>query len=187
MGMAIVIDIMIVVVSITSSLNGSNSNLAEATGRALASSFSAQSANAPSFHHSGLHTMHGSFVPNILSSIASRNTTMTTGPSSGLQQPMNINGGRFSSSNLPVALSQISHGHSGIPDRGGLNVVGSPGFGGGINGVGGSIAGVSSSSTSIGNRNSVPGMGINPILGNLGPQFQVRQGTFLLGLVLEET
>lgn len=36
-----------------SNLGGSNSSLSDAAGRAFASSFSAQSANAPSFHHSG--------------------------------------------------------------------------------------------------------------------------------------
>ncbi|PKA60295.1 hypothetical protein AXF42_Ash008354 [Apostasia shenzhenica] len=170
---------------LNSSLSGSNSSLGDATGRALASSFSAQSANAPSFHHSGgihgLHNIHGSFVPSMPGSLVSRNS-MTAVPSSGLQQPGgSIASGRFSSNNLPAAITQISHGHPGITDRAGLNIAGSPGFGSSMNGIAGSISGVPSSSASMANRNSIPGMGVNPLLGNLGPRISNSGGNISSG------
>ncbi|XP_050947512.1 probable NOT transcription complex subunit VIP2 isoform X7 [Cucumis melo] len=85
--------------SLQSSLNGSTSNLPDGTGRSFATSFSGQSgAASPVFHHSG-----------------------------GVQQPTGtLSSGRFASNNLPVALSQLSHGsshgHSGVTSRGGLGV-----------------------------------------------------------------
>ncbi|PKU61551.1 putative NOT transcription complex subunit VIP2 [Dendrobium catenatum] len=170
-----------------SNLGGSNSSLSDATGRAFASSFSAQSANAPSFHHSGgmqglHHNMQGNFVPNIPGSVASRNSTMTAVPSSGLQQPgSSISSGRFSSNNLPIAMSQISHGLSGITERGGISVAGNPGFSSNINGVGGSIPGFSSGAPA-GNHNAIPGMGVNPILGNLGSRMSSSAGNISAGV-----
>ncbi|KAJ0978141.1 hypothetical protein J5N97_013615 [Dioscorea zingiberensis] len=162
---------------LNSTLNGSTSNLPDSSGRPFATSFSAQSANAPGFHHSGalqgLHNIHGSFnIPNMSASLASRNAAMNGVPSSGVQQPVgNISNGRFTSNNIPVAIPQISHGsshgHSGLTNRGGINVIGGPVFSSSMNG---SIPGISSSPGSAGSRNSVPGLGVSPILGNVGPR-----------------
>ncbi|XP_057451514.1 probable NOT transcription complex subunit VIP2 isoform X2 [Lotus japonicus] len=116
---------------LNSSLNGSASNLPDGTGRSFATSFSGQSGVAsPVFHHSGtiqgLHNIHGSFnVPNMPNTLTSRNLTIN--PTGGVQQPTaNLSSGRFASNNLPVALSQLSHGsshgHSGVNSRGGLGV-----------------------------------------------------------------
>ncbi|GAB2280221.1 hypothetical protein Dimus_014864 [Dionaea muscipula] len=90
-----------------SSINGSAPNHPDSNGRSFATSFSAQSgAVFPGFHHTGtiqgLHSVHGSF-------------NQPTG---------NLPSGRFASTNLTVALSQISYGHSGITNRGGLGVQG---------------------------------------------------------------
>lgn len=57
----------------------------------------------------GMHNMHGSYnIPNMPGTLASRNsTTGNIGPG-GVQQPSgNLSTGRFTSSNLPVALSQV--------------------------------------------------------------------------------
>ncbi|PIA24927.1 hypothetical protein AQUCO_14200006v1 [Aquilegia coerulea] len=118
---------------LNSALNESNTNLPDSTVRPFGSSFSAQSASAtPGFHHAGtvqgLHNIHGSFnIPNMPGSLASRNSTMNGVPSSGVQQPSgSLSNGRFASNNIPVALSQISHGsthvHSGATNRGGMGV-----------------------------------------------------------------
>ncbi|PIA49576.1 hypothetical protein AQUCO_01300396v1 [Aquilegia coerulea] len=118
---------------LNSALNESNTNLPDTTVRPYGSSFSAQSASAtPGFHHSGtvqgLHNIHGSFnIPNLPGSLASRNSTMNGVPSSAVQQPTgSLSNGRFTSNNIPVALSQISHGsthvHSGATNRGGMGV-----------------------------------------------------------------
>ncbi|XP_038980374.1 probable NOT transcription complex subunit VIP2 isoform X2 [Phoenix dactylifera] len=167
---------------LNSTLNGSTSNLPDSTGRPFTSSFSAQSATTPGFHHSGLHNIHGSFnIPNMASSLASRNAAMSGVPSSGVQQPGgNISSGRFASNNIPVALSQISHG-SGVTNRGGINIVGSPAFSSSMSGVGGSIPGISSSSATAGNRSSVPGLGVSPILGNVGPRITSSIGNMVGG------
>ncbi|XP_038694261.1 probable NOT transcription complex subunit VIP2 isoform X2 [Tripterygium wilfordii] len=118
---------------INSSLNGSASNLPDSNGRSFATSFSGQSGAAtPIFHHSGpiqgLQNIHGSFnVPSMPGTLTSRNSTMNNMPSGGVQQPAgSLSSGRFGSNNLPVALSQLSHGsshgHSGVTNRGGLGV-----------------------------------------------------------------
>ncbi|GMH10238.1 hypothetical protein Nepgr_012079 [Nepenthes gracilis] len=118
---------------LNSSINGSASNHPDSTGRPFPTSFAAQSGSAsPVFHHSGtiqgLHNMHGGFnVPNMPSTLQSRNTTMNSVPSGAVQQPTgNLPSGRFTPTNLPVALSQMphggSHGHSGVTNRGGLGV-----------------------------------------------------------------
>lgn len=69
---------------------------------------------------------------------------------------------------------QISHNsahvHSGMTSRGGMGVVGNQGYGNSPNGVGGSIPGILPSSAAIGNRTSVPGLGVSPVLGNAGPR-----------------
>ncbi|KAM7527848.1 hypothetical protein LguiB_031258 [Lonicera macranthoides] len=178
---------------LNSSLNGSASNLQDNSGRSFATSFSAQSgAASPVFHHSGtiqgLHNIHGTFnVPNMPGSLGSRNSTLNSVPSSGVQQPSgNLSSGRFASNNLPVALSQISHGgshvHSGMTNRGGMNVVGSPGgYSSGTNGVGGSIPGILPTSAAIGNRSAVPGLGVSPILGNAGPRISSSVGNMVGG------
>ncbi|KAI4334469.1 hypothetical protein L6164_019160 [Bauhinia variegata] len=118
---------------LNSSLNGSASNIPDGTGWSYATSFSGQSgAASPVFHHTGsiqgLHNIHGNFnVPNMPGALTSRNSTLNSVPSGGVQQPTgNLSSGRFSSNNLPVALSQLSHGsshgHSGVTNRGGLGV-----------------------------------------------------------------
>ncbi|WOL04597.1 putative NOT transcription complex subunit VIP2 isoform X1 [Canna indica] len=170
---------------LNSSLNGSASNLTDSTGRPYTASFSGQSTTTPGFHHSGglqgLHNIHGSFnLPNMPSSLASRNAAMTGVPSGGVQQPGgSIPSGRFTSNNLLVALSQMSHG-SGVTNRGGINVVGNHAFSSSMNGVGGSITGISSSSAT-GNRGSVPGLGVSQVLGNVGPRLTSSMGNIIGG------
>ncbi|XP_039017335.1 probable NOT transcription complex subunit VIP2 isoform X3 [Hibiscus syriacus] len=118
---------------LNSSVNGSASNLPDSSGRSFATSFSGQSgAASPVFHHAGniqgLHNILGSFnVPNMPGTLASRNSALSNVPTVGVQQPTgSLSGGRFASNNLPVALSQLSHGsshgHSGVTNRGGLGV-----------------------------------------------------------------
>ncbi|KAJ7947728.1 CCR4-NOT transcription complex subunit 2 [Quillaja saponaria] len=118
---------------LNSSLNGSASNLTDSGGRSFATSFSGQSgAASPVFHHTGsiqgLHNIHGNFnVPNMPGTLTSRNSTLNSVPSGGVQQPTgSLSSGRFASNNIPVALSQLSHGsshgHSGVTNRGGLGV-----------------------------------------------------------------
>ncbi|KAL6203157.1 hypothetical protein ACLB2K_026860 [Fragaria x ananassa] len=176
---------------LNSSLNGSASNLPDSSGR-FATSFSGQSgAASPVFHHAGsiqgLHNLHGSFnVPNMPGTLTSRNSTLTNVPSGGVQQPIgSLSGGRFSSNNLPVALSQLSHGsshgHSGVTNRGGISVVGNPGFSSSTNGIGGSIPGILPTSAAIGNRNAVPGLGVGQILGNAGPRITSSMGNMVGG------
>ncbi|GJU06378.1 probable NOT transcription complex subunit VIP2 isoform X1 [Tanacetum coccineum] len=170
-----------------SSLNGRASNLQDNSGRPFSPSFSTQSgAPSPNFHQSGslqgLHNLHGSFnVPNMSGTLGSRNPTAVNVHSSGLQQQSgNLSGGRFTSNNMPVALSQIahgsSHGHSGLTSRGGMSVVGSPGFSSGTNAVGGSIPGILPTTASISNRNSISGVGVSPILGNPGSRITGSAG-----------
>ncbi|XP_068476719.1 probable NOT transcription complex subunit VIP2 isoform X10 [Phaseolus vulgaris] len=179
---------------LNSSLNGSASNLPDgAAGRSFATSFSGQSGVAsPVFHHSGsiqgLHNIHGSYnVPNMPSSLTSRNSTLNSVPSGGgVQQPSaSLSSGRFASNNLPVALSQLSHGsshgHSGVNSRGGISVIGNPGFNSSTNGVAGPIPGILPTSAAIGNRNAVPGLGVSPILGNAGPRITSSMGNMVGG------
>lgn len=74
-----------------------------------------------------------------------------------------------------------SHGHSGVANRGGINVVGNPGFSSSTNGVGGSIPGILPTSGAIGNRNTVPGLGVSPILANAGPRITSSMGNMVGG------
>ncbi|XP_039026414.1 probable NOT transcription complex subunit VIP2 isoform X1 [Hibiscus syriacus] len=177
---------------LNSSINGSASNIPDSSGRAFATSFSGRSvAASPVFHHAGniqgLHNIHGSFnVPNMPGTLASRNSALSNVPTVGVQQPTgSLSGGRFASNNLPVTLSQLSlgssHGHSGVTNRGGISVVGNPGFSSNTNGVGGSIPGVLPSSAAIGNRNAAPGLGVSPILGNAGPRITSSLGNMVGG------
>ncbi|KAH7560926.1 hypothetical protein JRO89_XS10G0141100 [Xanthoceras sorbifolium] len=177
---------------LNSSLNGSASNIPDGTGRTFTTSFSGQSgAASPVYHHSGtiqgLHNIHGSFnVPNMPGTLTSRNSTINNVPSGGVQQPTgSLSSGRFASNTLPVALSQLSHGsshgHSGVTNRGGISVVGNPGFSSNTNGVGGSIPGILPTSAAIGNRNAVPGLGVSPILGNAGPRITSSMGNMVGG------
>ncbi|KAL4568639.1 hypothetical protein LXL04_024254 [Taraxacum kok-saghyz] len=89
------------------------------------------------------------------------------------------------SSNIPVALSQISHGnshgHPGLSNRGGMGVVGGPGYTSSTNAVGGSIPGILPTSAAIGNRNSIPGVGVSPMLGNSGPRITNSSGNIVGG------
>ncbi|PPR81971.1 hypothetical protein GOBAR_AA38741 [Gossypium barbadense] len=175
-----------------SSINGSASNLPDSSGRSFGTSFSSQSgAASPVFHHTGtiqgLHNIHGSFnIPNMPGTLTSRNSTLSNVPTGGVQQPTgSLSGGRFASNNLPIALSQLSHGgshgHSGVTNRGGISVVGNPGFSSNTNGVGGSIPGILPTSAAIGNRNAVPGLGVSPILGNAGPRITSSMGNIVGG------
>ncbi|KAL5579762.1 hypothetical protein UlMin_015707 [Ulmus minor] len=176
---------------LNSSLNGSASNLPDSAGRSFTSSFSGQSgAGSPAFHDSGtiqgLHNIHGSFnVPNMPGALASRNSTLSNVPSGGVQQATgSLSSGRFASNNLPVALSQLSHGsshvHSAVSNRG-ISVVGNPGFSSNTNGVGGSIPGILPSSAAIGNRNAVLGLGASQILGNAGSRISSSIGNMAGG------
>lgn len=115
-----------------SMLNSPSSNLLDSTstGWPFGTTFSTQSGSNPVFHHSGsiqgLHNVHGNYsMPNMPTSIS------TSGfgglPSGGVHQPSGSHStGRFASNNLPVALSQLSHGglhsHTGITNRGGSGV-----------------------------------------------------------------
>ncbi|KAL9225384.1 hypothetical protein vseg_001317 [Gypsophila vaccaria] len=127
--------------------------------------------------------MHNGFnVPNTL---ASRNSTMNSVASGGVQQTMgNMAGGRFTSNNIPIGLSQMSHGsshggYSGIINRGGMNVAGSPGYTSNTNGVGGSIPGILPSSAAVGNRSAVQGLGVSHVLGNVGPRVSGSIGSMV--------
>lgn len=174
------------------SLNGSSSSLPDNTGRSFSSSFPAQSgAGSPVFHHTGnvqgLHNLHGNFnVPNMPGALGSRSTALNNIGSSGMQQAAgNLSTGRFASNNLPVGLSQISHSnahvHSGMANRGGMNVIGNQGYSSNSNGVGGSIPGILPTSAAIGNRTSVPGLGVSPGLGNVGPRITSSMGSIVGG------
>ncbi|XP_047310682.1 probable NOT transcription complex subunit VIP2 [Impatiens glandulifera] len=180
---------------LNSSLNGSATSLPDNNGRSLGTSFSPQS-GAPSsvFHHTGtmqgLHNIHGNFnVPTMPGTLVSRNSSiMNNVPSSSVQQPSgSLSAARYTSNNIPVALSQMtthgsSHGHSAVANRGGgMNVVGSPGYSSNGNGIGGSVSGILPNSTTIGNRNAVPGMGVSPMLGNNGPRITNSMGNIAVG------
>uniref|UniRef100_A0A0C9S8H0 TSA: Wollemia nobilis Ref_Wollemi_Transcript_11227_2840 transcribed RNA sequence n=1 Tax=Wollemia nobilis TaxID=56998 RepID=A0A0C9S8H0_9CONI len=118
-----------------SMLNNPSSNLLDSTstGWPFGTSFSAQSATNPVFHHSvgsiqGLHNVHGNYsMPTMPASISSRNSGFGGLPSGGVHQPSGgLSTGRFASNNLPVALSQLSHtglhGHTTMTNRGGSGV-----------------------------------------------------------------
>ncbi|KAL3653121.1 putative NOT transcription complex subunit vip2 [Castilleja foliolosa] len=177
-----------------SSLNGSSTSLPDSTGRPFSSSFSAQSGAVSSVFHptwsmQGLHNIHGNFNvpnPNMQGALGSRSTTMNNIPSSGVQQAGgNLSSGRFASNNLPGGLSQISHSsahvHSGLANRSGMNIVGSQGYSSSTNGMGGSIPGILPTSTAIGSRTTVPGMGVNPVLGSSGPRITSSVGSIVGG------
>ncbi|KAG6514267.1 hypothetical protein ZIOFF_024614 [Zingiber officinale] len=77
-----------------------------------------------------------------------------------------------------VLYHQMPHG-SGVTNRGGINVVGNHAFSSSnIDEVTGSIIGISSSSAS-GNRSSVPGLGVSPVLGNVGPRLTSSVGNIV--------
>jgi len=165
---------------LNSNLNSSASNLPDSTGRPFTASFSGQSGSIPGFHHSGLHNIHGSFnLPNMPGSLVQRNAAMSGLPSSGVQQPGGSISGRFTSNNLPVAMSQIPHAHSAVSGRG-MNVGAGPAFSSSMN-IGGNIQGLSSSLGAGGSRNSVPGMSVSPSLGNLGPRITSSVGNIVGG------
>jgi CCR4-NOT transcription complex subunit 2 len=82
----------------------------------------------------------------------------------------------FPLSNFLQLSHGSSHGHSGVTNRGGISVVGNPGFSSSTNGVGGSIPGILPTSGAIGNRNAVPGLGVSPILANAGPRITSSMG-----------
>ncbi|OEL22098.1 putative NOT transcription complex subunit VIP2, partial [Dichanthelium oligosanthes] len=140
-----------------SNITGATSSLRDSTGRSFASSFSGQSGSLPGFHHSGSHNIHGNLnLTNISGSLAPRNNSMAGIPSPGVQQPGgNISSGRFPSNNLQASMSQIPHGHSGISNRGGMNVGGNPGFSSSMNAIGGSIQGprITNSGNIVGGSN----------------------------------
>uniref|UniRef100_A0A452ZDG4 NOT2/NOT3/NOT5 C-terminal domain-containing protein n=1 Tax=Aegilops tauschii subsp. strangulata TaxID=200361 RepID=A0A452ZDG4_AEGTS len=133
-----------------------NSNIGgDSTGRPFTSTFSGQSGSFPNFHHSGLHNIHGNLN---LASLSPRNASLSGIPSPGVQQPGgNISGSRFPSNNLPVSMSQISHGHSGISNRGASSVLGN--LGPRITNSAGNIVGGSSIGRSISSAGmSMPGI-----------------------------
>ncbi|RCV08631.1 hypothetical protein SEVIR_1G349000v4 [Setaria viridis] len=165
---------------LNSNLNSSASNLTDSTGRPFTASFSGQSGSIPGFHHSGLHNIHGSFnLPSMPGPLAQRNGAMSGLPSSGVQQPGGSISGRFTSNNLPVAMSQIPHAHSGVSGRG-MNVGAGPAFSSSMS-IGGNIQSLSSSLGAGGSRNSVPGMSVSPSLGNLGPRITSSVGNIVGG------
>ncbi|PWA59640.1 hypothetical protein CTI12_AA389240 [Artemisia annua] len=63
-----------------------------------------------------------------------------------------------------------------LSSRGGMSVVGSPGFSSGANAIGGSIPGILPTSVTISNRNSIYGVGVSPILGNPGSRIKSSAG-----------
>ncbi|KAH9602381.1 hypothetical protein KSS87_016829 [Heliosperma pusillum] len=174
---------------LNSSLNGSATNITDGAGRSFSSSFSGQpGAGTPVFHHTGiqgLHNMHTNFnVPSMAGSLSSRNSAINGVPSGGMQQSSgNLLAGRFGSNNITDPLSQISHGvshgHSGISNRGGMNIVGSPGYSNGTNVVGGSIHGVLPTSAAAGNRGAMPGLGVSPMMGNSGSRITSSMGNIV--------
>ncbi|KAL0312650.1 UNVERIFIED_CONTAM: putative NOT transcription complex subunit VIP2 [Sesamum radiatum] len=115
---------------LSSGLNGSNSNLPDNTGRAFATSFSAQSGssgavlNQSGGNIQGLHNIHGNFnMSNMPGPYASRNSANLAGLPNGVQQaPGSVSNGRYTINSLPNALSQLSlgssHGHSGVTNTG---------------------------------------------------------------------
>ncbi|KAM0001404.1 hypothetical protein Hdeb2414_s0375g00880101 [Helianthus debilis subsp. tardiflorus] len=158
-----------------SSLNGSASSFQDNTGRPFSASFSTQSgAPSPVFHHSGsvqgLHNLHGSF--NVAGTLGSRNPTTANVPSNGLQQCGNLSAGGFTSNNMPVALSLLEC----CWNRGSLSVVGTPGFSSGANAISGSIPGILPTTAPISNRNSIAGVGVPPVLGNLSSRITGSAG-----------
>ncbi|KAG2297300.1 hypothetical protein Bca52824_043969 [Brassica carinata] len=164
-----------------SSLNGSASNLPDGSGRSFAGSYSGQSgAPSPGFHSGnlqGLHNLHGSY--NLQGTLSSRNSSMNSIPSPVYNNLMGV----FPVGDLLLLtylfLSLSSHGHSGIPNRGGINV-GNPGFSSNANGGAGSIPGILSTSPGLGNRNSVP-MGMSQLLGNAGPRITTNSMGNMVG------
>uniref|UniRef100_A0A7N0UKY2 NOT2/NOT3/NOT5 C-terminal domain-containing protein n=1 Tax=Kalanchoe fedtschenkoi TaxID=63787 RepID=A0A7N0UKY2_KALFE len=175
------------------SLNGSGSNLPDSSPRSFSASFSGQAgAPSPAYHHSGsmpgLHNVHGgSFnMGNMGGAMPSRNSTLSNIPSSGIQQPTgNVTSGRYVSSNIPIPLSQMSHGsshgHSVVTSRGGIGIAGSPGYNSNTNSVGGSIPGILPTSASTANRSSIPGLGVSPMLGNVGHRIHSSMGNMAGG------
>ncbi|TVU19950.1 hypothetical protein EJB05_36133 [Eragrostis curvula] len=156
---------------LNSNISGATPNLRDSTGRSF-TSFSGQSGSLPGFHHSGSHNIQGNLnLTNMTGSLVPRNASMTGLPSPGVQQPGgSISSGRFPSNNLQASMSQIPHGHSGISNRGGMNVGGNPVFSSSMNAIGGSIQALSSNLPNVDNRNSAPGLAASPVLGNLGPR-----------------
>lgn len=47
-------------------------------------------------------------MSNVHGTFASRNSSMTGGPSGSVQQAGNVSNGRFSMNNIPTVLSQVS-------------------------------------------------------------------------------
>ncbi|XP_013610836.1 PREDICTED: probable NOT transcription complex subunit VIP2 isoform X2 [Brassica oleracea var. oleracea] len=138
------------------------SNLPDGSGRSFDASYSG--APSPSFHHSGslqgLHNLHGSYnVGNMRGTLSSRNSSMNSIPSPGVQQP----NGSFPVKDLIqvtymlLSLSYLIIAHMGIPESQTEDelmelVVLFLGF-----------------SPRLSNRNSVP-MGMSQLLANAGPR-----------------
>ncbi|XP_011081024.1 probable NOT transcription complex subunit VIP2 isoform X2 [Sesamum indicum] len=157
---------------LSSGLNGSNSNLPDNTGRAFATSFSAQSGssgavlNQSGGNIQGLHNIHGNFnMSNMPGPYASRNSANLAGLPNGVQQaPGSVSNGRYTINSLPNALSQLSlgssHGHSGVTNTGGPGVLTNIGNSGRItNSIGGLVGGGNTSrgASSAGVAN-IPGL-----------------------------
>lgn len=99
-------------------MNGSNSNISDASGRAFPTSFSAQSGSAAAvLNHSGstgsiqgLHGIHGNYsISNMPGSFAARNSTVLGGPPGGIQQVAgHASSGRYAINNFSVGFSSVS-------------------------------------------------------------------------------
>lgn len=69
-----------------------------------------------------------------------------------------------------------------MTNRGGINIVGNHAFISNTSGVGGSISGIfSASAAAAGDHSTVPGLGISPILDNVGPQLVSSLGNIVGG------
>eukprot|EP00249_Psilotum_nudum_P017390 c26297_g1_i2 orf=1-1365(-) len=107
--------------------------------------------------------------------LSSRNSGLAGVPSSGMHQSSgSLPVARFTSNNLPTALSQLSHGgahgHSGMSSRGG-----SASFSNSMNGVG-SLSGTSLGSAAVNNR----GLGLGAsasVIGSSGPRIASSVGS----------
>lgn len=62
-----------------------------------------------------------------------------------------------------------------------MSVIGNQGYSSSGNGVGGSIPGILPTSAAIGNRTSVSGLGVSPVLGNAGPRITSSMGSIVGG------
>eukprot|EP00249_Psilotum_nudum_P017389 c26297_g1_i1 orf=870-2744(-) len=169
-------------------LNSSTSNLLDlgSSSRPL-TPFSTLSDSTPVFQHAGsaqgFHNAPGSYnMLGMPTTLSSRNSGLGSVPS-GVHQSSGtaLSAGRFTSNNLPVGLSQLSHGglhgHTGMTSRGGISVGGSHSFSSSMNGVGASVPGGLAGSGAVNSR-GIPGLGVSPsIIGSAGPRITSSVGS----------